>query len=286
MNKRKKIKAILLMLLSSLGFAAMGAFVKLAGHVPSFEKAFFRNFVSLLISILIICKAKESPWGKPQDRMFLLGRGIFGTLGMLCYFYGIDRLILSDSGMLNKMHPFFITIFAAIFLKEKITRHQIISLIIAFTGVVFIIKPSGNFCNSIPALVCFMSAVFAGAAYVFVSYLGDKEKPSVIVFYFSLISTLITIPLSCIGFVMPSPYQIMLLLLAGSSAALAQFSLTIAYKYAPAGEISIYNYSNVIFSSILGIFLFSEIPGFLSIIGYLLIISAGYIVFKFGKEKA
>lgn len=280
-----KIKAVLLMLLSSLGFAWMGAFVKLAGNVPTFEKAFFRNFVSLLVSILIIYKSKENPLGKKENRKFLWGRGILGTMGMLCYFYGIDRLILPDSGMLNKMHPFFITIFAAIFLKEKISKHQIISLLIAFTGVIFIMKPSANFYKSMPALICFMSAVFAGAAYVFVSYLGNKESSSVIVFYFSLISTLITLPLSLLNFTVLNFYQLAVLLLAGVSAAIAQFSLTIAYKYAPAGEVSIYNYSNVIFSSILGIILFSEIPGALSIIGYILITFAGYIVFKYGKLK-
>jgi drug/metabolite transporter (DMT)-like permease len=130
-----------------------------------------------------------------------------------------------------------------------------------------------------------MSAVFAGAAYTFVSYLGDKEKPSVIVFWFSFISTLITLPLLIVNFHMPSMIQLILLIFAGTAAAFGQFSLTIAYKYAPAGEVSIYNYTNVIFSSILGILLFSEIPDLLSIIGYSLIIAAGYIVFKLGKTK-
>lgn len=285
MDNNYKVKSVLLMLFSSLSFAAMGAFVKLSLNLPTFEKAFFRNFVSLLIAVYVIFRNKQSPWGKKENRKYLLGRSIFGTLGMLCYFYGIDKLILADSGMLNKIHPFFVTIFAAIFLKDKITRYQMASLILAMVGVVLIIKPSSNFYQSVPAFVCFLSSVFAGAAYTFVSYLGGKENKYIIVFNFSLVSSLITLPFFIANFVMPDIKQLTFLMLAGITSALGQFSLTIAYEYAPAGEVSIYNYSNVIFSSILGAMLFSEIPDLLSFAGYALVIVAGYIVFRLGKVK-
>lgn len=271
-QKSNKTKAVMLMIFSSLCFAAMGAFVKLALNLPTFEKAFFRNFISLIISVFIIFKNKINPWGKKENRKYLMGRSVLGTMGMLCYFYGIDRLILADSGMLNKIHPFFVTIFAAIFLKDKITKTQISSLLIAMIGVLLVMKPSFNFYQSAPAFICFLSSVFAGAAYTFVSYLGDKENQYTIVFNFSLVSSLITFPFLISNFVMPSLRQFIFLLLAGTTAAIAQFSLTIAYKYAPAGEISIYNYTNVIFSSILGAVLFSELPDLLSFIGYILII--------------
>jgi EamA domain-containing membrane protein RarD len=59
-----KIQAIMLMLLSSLCFAAMGAMVKLSGQIPTFEKAFFRNFVSLFFSAFLLMKHRQYPWGK------------------------------------------------------------------------------------------------------------------------------------------------------------------------------------------------------------------------------
>jgi drug/metabolite transporter (DMT)-like permease len=156
----------------------------------------------------------------------LLGRSVFGTIGMLCYFYGIDRLILADSGMLNKMHPFFVTIFAFLFLKEKISWHQLVSLLVALTGSALIIKPGFDFSQSGPAFICFLSAVFAGLAYVFVSYLGNRENSYTIVFWFSLISSLITLPLALMHFRMPSPAQLLLLIGAGGASAGGQFSLT------------------------------------------------------------
>lgn len=280
-----KIKAIVFMLLSSLSFAAMGAFVKLSGDLPTFQKAFFRNFIVLLISIYVVITKKQNPWGQKINRKYLIGRGVFGTIGMLFYFYGIDRLILADSGMLNKMSPFFVTIFAAIFLKDKITKHQIFSLFIAMSGVMFIIKPSFEFQDSFPAIICFMSAVFAGAAYTFISYLSDKEDKYTIVFYFSFISTVITLPPTILNFHLINFTQLIFLLSSGVAAAFGQLLITSAYKYAPAGEVSIYNYSNVIFSSILGIIFFSEVPDIFSFIGYVMIIGAGYIVYKFGSNK-
>ena len=281
-NINLKIQAISLMLLSSLSFAAMGALVKLAGHVPTFEKAFFRNLISLFFSAFLLARHHQDPWGKPENRRFLAGRSIFGTIGMLCYFYGIDRLILADSGMLNKLHPFFVTIFAFLFLKERLTWYQLISLFIALAGSALIIKPGLGFGSSWPAFICFLSAVFAGLAYTFVSYLGGKETSYTIVFWFSLVSSIITLPLALFNFSMPSPAQLCMLIGAGTTAAAGQFALTVAYRLAPAGEVSIYNYSNVIFSSLFGIILFTEVPDILSISGYLLIIMAGWIIFRFG----
>jgi drug/metabolite transporter (DMT)-like permease len=283
--RHPKVQSTLLMLLSSLSFAAMGALVKLAGSIPTFEKVFFRNFISLLIAILLLVSKSQQPWGKREHRIFLLGRGLAGTIGVIFYFYAIDHLILADSGMLNKLHPFFVALFAFFFLKEKFRRHQLISLCIALLGSVLIIKPGFNFSQSFPAIICLLSAVFAGLAYVFVSYLGDKENSYTIVFWFSLITTLVTLPPTLLHYVQPSPLQGLYLLGAGMTAAAGQFSLTVAYRLAPAGEVSVYNYSNVIFSSILGLMLFSEIPDEYSIGGYLLIIGAGYTIFRFGSVK-
>ena len=281
-----KIKAMFLMLASSLFFALMGALVKTAGNVPFIEKALFRNLVSLFLALFLVIYRKQNPWGKRGNRMLLLARGVSGTIGMVLYFYGIDRLILADSSMLNKMNPFFVTIFAVIILKERITRHQVASLILALLGAALIIKPSFGFSQAGPAAVCFLSAVFAGLAYTFVSLLAGREDGPTIVFYFSLVSTLVCLPLSLIHFVVPTLTQLLLLIGAGVVAALGQFSLTVAYRYAPASEVSIYNYSNVVFSSLLGIFLFSEVPDLASLSGYCLIVGAGYIIYKFGSSRA
>lgn len=104
---------------SALGFAMMSAFVKLAGDLPSFQKVFFRNLVSAIIAFWLIMKHKGSLTGKKENLKVLLYRSIFGTLGVIFNYYAIDKLMLSDANMLNKMSPFLVVIFCAIALKEK-----------------------------------------------------------------------------------------------------------------------------------------------------------------------
>ncbi len=155
-----KSVAILLMLLSSFSFAGMGALVKLSGNIPTFEKAFFRNIVSLIIALILLAKNHQAPFGQPKNRWLLLGRGFFGTIGLISYFYGIDHLILADSGMLNKMHPFFVTIFAFFFLKERFSSHQLLALFISLAGSFLIIKPGLDYGTTFPLALTFNDHFF------------------------------------------------------------------------------------------------------------------------------
>lgn len=280
----EKRKAIIYMLISSLAFATMGAFVKLAGDLPTAQKVFSRNFISMLIAGSIVLYNKKPLFGERKNLKYLLIRSTLGTAGMLAYFYSIDHLLLSDSSMLNKLNPFFVSIFAFFILKEKFSRIQIPALFIAFTGAIFIIKPEFDM-SVIPALLGLSSAVLAAGAYTTVRFLGGREEFYTIVFFFSFFSTMATLPLMVTFFEPMNWNQVLFLVLTGIVASIGQFTLTIAYKHAPAGEISILNYTNVLFSGIIGYFLFDSIPDFLSIVGYLLIISAAFLIYINANRK-
>lgn len=280
----EKRKAIIYMLISSLAFATMGAFVKLAGDLPTVQKVFSRNFISMIIAGSIVLYNKKPLFGERKNLKYLLIRSALGTAGMLAYFYSIDHLLLSDSSMLNKLNPFFVSIFAFFILKEKISKIQIPALFIAFTGAIFIIKPEFNM-SVIPALLGLSSAVLAAGAYTTVRFLGDREEFYTIVFFFSFFSTMATLPLMIVFFEPMNWNQVLFLVLTGIVASIGQFTLTIAYKHAPAGEISILNYTNVLFSGIIGYFLFDSIPDFLSIVGYILIISAAFLIYINANRK-
>src|SRR5690625_5779793 len=130
------------MLITSIGFSFMSLFVKLAGDLPAIQKSFFRNFVSAIIAFVFVIYNKESLFGKKENQLVLLGRSIFGTIGVVFLFYAIDHLVMSDADMLNKMSPFLVIILSAIFLKERILPFQMATIIIAFIGMLFIVKPS------------------------------------------------------------------------------------------------------------------------------------------------
>ncbi|KGM98449.1 membrane protein [Clostridium novyi A str. 4552] len=279
-----KTKAVLYMLLSALGFAFMGAMVKLAGNLPVIEKVFFRNFISLFVAFGALKKATGPILGKKENQKYLLARALLGLTGMFLYFYSIDHLKLADSAMLNKLSPFFITLFAIMFLKEELTGMKVVSMIIVFVGALLVIKPQWDL-SIIPALAGFLSAAFAGGAYTLVRFLKDRENPSTIVFYFSLVSVLGSFPFMLMKFIMPTKIQFLYLMLTGVFAAIAQFSLTYSYKYAPASEVAIYNYVNIVFSGIIGFFIWNEIPDGLSVLGGVIILLMATIVYFYNKKR-
>jgi drug/metabolite transporter (DMT)-like permease len=282
-NLSDRNKGIVFIILSAFGFAMMSAFIKLSGDLPSIQKTFFRNLVSCIIAFSLILKYKESAFGSKENRKILILRSIFGTLGIILNFYAIDRLVLSDANMLNKLSPFFVIIFSAIFLKEKIKSNQAVAVIIAFIGALFIIKPTLNFAI-IPYVAGILGAIFAAAAYTCLRVLGGKEKFYTVVFFFSLFSTVSIFPFAIMAYKSMTVIQFVYLVLGGVFASIGQFGVTLAYKYAPAKEISIFDYSNIIFSAIISILVFNVIPDKYSFIGYIIIFSASYYMFLNNKK--
>ena len=277
-------KGIILIIISAFGFAMMSAFVKLAGDLPSFQKTFFRNLVSCFVAMFFIIKHKQSFFGKKENQKILITRSTFGTLGIIFNFYAIDKLVLSDANMLNKLSPFLVIIFSALFLKEKINLRQLISIIIAFIGALFIIRPEFNMAV-MPAIVGVL-----GAAYTCLRFLGGKEKHYTIVFYFSTFSLIVIAPFMIAVYKPMSFMQFVYLIFAGIFATVGQFGITLAYKYAPSKEISIFDYSNIIFSAIISFVVFGVLPDYMSIIGYVIIFGASLYMYlynrKLDKEKA
>ena len=278
-----RIKGILLIILSAFGFAMMSAFVKLSGDLPSMQKSFFRNIVSFIIAFGMILYHKESFFGKKENQKLLLMRSALGTLGVVLNFYAIDHLILSDANMLNKLSPFFVILFCAIFLKEKLQLRHIAIIAVGFLGSLLIIKPAFNV-DVIPYIIGLSSAIFAGAAYTCVRAIGSREKHYTVVFYFSCFSVITILPFMIASYTPMTWLQFIYLMLAGIFATIGQFGITLAYKYAPAKEISIFDYSNIIFSAIISMVIFDQLPDVLSILGYIVIFSASFYMFMYNKK--
>lgn len=282
----QKYKGVLCIIVSAFCFAFMNAFVRLSGDLPSIQKSFFRNFVAFFFALIILIRSKEKINVTKESVPYLLLRSIFGTLGILCNFYAVDHLVLSDASMLNKMSPFFTILFSFLFLKERLTAFQTVSVIIAFFGSLFIIKPTFSNMDLIPSLLGLLGGIGAGAAYTMVRKLGSLGvKGPFVVFFFSGFSCITTLPFLIINFEPMTWVQLLMLLGAGLAAAGGQFSITAAYYYAPAREISVYDYSQIIFSALLGFILFDQIPDALSFLGYVIIIGVAIVMFWYNNRK-
>lgn len=285
-------KGILYLILSAFFFAAMAVFVRLGGDLPFIQKAFFRNSVSFIIALVLILKEFHKTKDKnvfliPKGALlFLILRSTGGTLGIFGNFYAIDRLVLSDASILNKMSPFFAIFFSFIIMKEKIKPIPLIVIITAFLGSLLIVKPSFNFTQMLPTFAGFMGGVGAGLAYACLRKLSSLNcNGKLVVLFFSAFSMMFSVPFMIINFAPMTLYQVCMLCLAGACAAGGQFAITAAYYNAPAKEISIYDYTQILFSAGFGFFIFNQIPDVFSVIGYVIIISMAIVNFLYNKRK-
>lgn len=284
-------KGILFIICSAFFFALMAVFVKLAGDIHFIQKAFFRNAVAFIIALIGTLRdlrqnGREAISIPKGAMLFLFLRAIAGSVGVFGNFYAIDRILLADAAILNKMAPFFTILFCFIILKEKIKPVPLICIIIAFSGSILIVKPSFNFTQMIPTLAAFTGGVGAGLAYASIrklSYLKCNGK--IIILFFSAFSMLLSVPYLITSFNPMTLHQTLMLLCAGACAAGGQFSVTAAYYHAPASKISIYDYSQILFSTLFGFVFFAQIPDMLSIIGYIIIIGMAIINYLYTHKK-
>ncbi len=273
---KKKSFGILMILGAALSFALMNFFVNAAGDLPVMQKVFFRNLVAAFIAAGCLCFEKEK--FRIHDRRCLLWlflRAAVGFLGVVLNFYAIDHLAsISDASILNKLSPFFAILFSAFLLKEKPTAVDLVFVCVAFAGAVLVAGPSFSM-DFVPALAGIAGGACAGFAYTCVRVLSFKgERANMTVFFFSAFSTLAALPFFIANYVQMSPMQLTFLLLSGVAAAGGQFFITAAYRFAPAKEISVFDYAQVLFAALLGYFFLRQVPKMLSYAGYAVIIGA------------
>lgn len=285
-NMKPLYKGMILIIFSAFFFAMMNMFVHLSGDLPSIQKSFFRNFVAFIFAGIILIKDGKSVKLQKNAVLPLFLRSFFGTIGILCNFYALDKLDLADASILNKMSPFFAIIFSIFILKEKIKPLQMLIVFGALAGAMCVVKPSFGNTLTIPALIALCGGMCAGMAYTMVRLLGQRGvKGALIVCVFSAFSCLVTLPFLIFKFTPMSFKQLIILLLAGLSAAGGQFTITSAYCYAPAKDVSVYDYSQIIFAAALGFFVFGQIPDLLSWIGYFIIVAMAVLMFVYNKKS-
>lgn len=283
---KQRYKGIICIIISAFFFAMMSLFVKLSGDLPVFQKSFFRNLVAMIFAAIVLLRSRPKITLDKGDWTGLLLRSFFGTVGVLCNFYAVDHLLLADASILNKLSPFFAVLMGALILGEKLKPFQLGAVICAFCGALLVIKP-GSGLVTVPALVGLLGGCAAGTAYTMVRLLGKRGVPGpFIVFFFSAFSCITIGPVMLMDYAPMTGKQLLFLLLAGLSAAAAQFAVTSAYCYAPAREISVFDYSQIIFSALLGFFIFHQLPDVLSWVGYLIILITAIGNFLYNNKIA
>ena len=275
-NASKRTVGVLFILGAALCFALMNLFVNLAGDLPVMQKVFFRNLIASVAVFFLLLFQKEKFRIHSKECLFwLFLRSFVGFLGVILNFYAIDTIgSISDASILNKLSPFFAILFSVFLLKEKPRLYEIGFVALAFLGALFVVKPTFT-AASLPALAGVLSGASAGFAYSCVRILGTKgERGMMTVFFFSAFSTLVALPFFIAFYEPMTPFQLFALLMAGVSATGGQFFITAAYRFAPAKEIAVFDYSQVLFAAVLGFLFLDQLPDLFSLAGYGIIIGA------------
>ena len=248
---------------------------KIDDGIPIYELVFFRSIFSLFITSLIINKKKIYPWG--IDKPLLILRGILGTSALICIFYAIRNMPLSLSTVIQYTYPIFISIFAVIFINEKINRYIFIALISGWLGIIVILNPIkisslNNEISSFSLLIAFIGAIMTALAYITVKKLSEKENVFIIIKYFPLISVIVLFPFVLTGWVTPQFNDLIWILGIGIFTQLGQTFLTLGLKYLTASSASAINYLQVLFGAIWGIYFFKETISINFIFGSILVL--------------
>lgn len=284
MLRPTKQKGILLMLLSALLFSAMQIVIHITGErVPLMEQVFFRNIVSLVICLVIIRRNGLSMFGERKYQPLLFMRSIFGLLGLVSLFYAASRAAQADVTILSKLSPFLITLFAFLFLKERIAKIQIPALVIAFGGAFLVANPSFH-SNPFPLFLAFLCAIFSSVSYTLLAYFKDKVDAVTVIMHFSTFCVTVSFPFFLMNMALPSLTDFLLLILMGTFGGFGQIALTYAYRMAPASEVSIYNYSGILFSMFLGYIFLGETVPYTSLLGGALVVLASLLTYRYSRH--
>ena len=298
-------KGILSIVASAFGFALMAFFVRLCddcgGYVSCFQKSFFRNVIALIIALAVFARgwfANLRPASdnlqpasdnrslgltlldpnRPYSTISLLTlRAVFGTIGIFANFYALSKIPIGEAMTLNKTAPFFTVFFSWVFLGEKFSRRQMLCLLLAFAGAMLVMKPGFRGSGAFAAGVALVGGLGAGLAYVCVHELGRmKVNGAFIVLFFSAFSCLASLPFVAADYCPMTWSQVLVLLGAGVGAAIGQFGVTLAYRFAEPRSIAAYDYTNVIFTALFGFAFFAQVPDVLSVVGFAVILAAAF----------
>ena len=284
-------KGIACIIASAFGFALMAFFVRLCddfgGEITCFQKSFFRNVLALAIALAVFCRDRRrsraggDPRGAavlPAGRAWvpLVLRAVFGTVGIFANFYALSRIPIGEGMTLNKTAPFFTVLFSWILLGERVS---------AFAGAALVMKPGFRGGGTFAAAMALTGGLGAGLAYVCVHQLGRmKVNGAFIVLFFSAFSCVASLPLTAIDFRPMTFAQVLILVGAGAGAALGQFGVTAAYRYAEPRSIAVYDYTNVIFTALFGFAFFGQVPDALSVVGFAVILLAAFGMSRKGNS--
>ncbi len=256
------------MFFATIFFMVVKIFVKMLPHIPPMEIVFFRCVISFLITYYLLKRKGHNILG--TNRSLLMMRGIFGTIGLYCYFVILQEIPLATASTLIYFTPLFTSLVGVFLLREKMSIIQWILLLIAFFGII-LIQGFDSRVNIFYLLIGLGGSLCAAFAYSIIRYLRDKEHSLVLMIYFPMIAFPIGGLISIFNWVQPNLIDLFLLILIGVFTQFAQYFMTKAFQSEKVSKVSIVSYSELVFILLIGNIFFNEKFAFLVYLGMILV---------------
>jgi len=279
MQNKNLLLGVSLIILGELLLLMVGMIIKTltADDVPTAQMVFLRSILSLALLMPWLVRNGIS---RIYTQRFGLhfARGFIGVIAMMCVFYSWGNLPLAQASLLKQTSPLFISVIAFVWLKESLGKKTIIAIIIGFIGVTLIINPgTENAHLNIVIFIALAGAMLAGSAKVIIRKMSPTETPGRIVFYFSLIGTLVSVLPASLVWVGLNWIQMAAVTGIAVLSTMAQFAITKAFSYAPAGQIGFYTYTSVAFAALFGWLIWNEVLSWQTILGILVVLCASVL---------
>ncbi len=260
----------------------MGAIIKYVSPDLSNELiVFYRNFFALLMLAPLIALKDGVAGFRTQNPHFHLIRGTFGVAAMACFFYILGQMQFTEAILLKLTTPFFIPLAAYLWLREPSSRQTLFAIFVGFIGVICILDPRTRGFSALDLVAIGLAgSILAALAKTTIRRMSVEEPSLRIVFYFSLVATLLSFPFAWANWQVLSLQQVTLLVLLAVVATVGQLLITAAYRRAPAGKIGQYAYTSLIFSSLMGWYFWEEALTVSIVLGCLFIVGAGILNLK------
>jgi drug/metabolite transporter (DMT)-like permease len=274
---------VLLGMAAALGaflmFTVMNVLAKLLSARHSvIEISFYRNLVALLpfLFMILVLGRREIAVIRHKPRLIIF-RAVFGTVSLATTFAAYALMPMADTTALLFTSSLFIPVLGVVFLKESVGAWRWGAVLAGFLGVLVMVGPSGHL-YALGIGLALGAAFLQAILQVILRYLGGFESPETVTFYFFLIGLVLTaLPLPFIA-VTPTLEEIPLLLGVGLSGAAAQFLLSTAFRNAPAAIVTVFNYSGIVWATLLGWLIWNEWPLPIVLAGAAIVIASNVLI--------
>lgn len=285
-NKQSdNVKGALILMLAAFGFSLMVAMIKVVGErLPVSQILFIRQLGMTLILAPILIKTFPESLKSAQPHLQFL-RIFLALIAMIFGFTAVINMPMADATAIAFAKSFFVTIFAVLFLKETVGLYRWSAVVVGFLGVLVMLRPGAEG-YSIYGLMALGAAASAGMVMVIIRLLSRTDPPSTILAYQAIGVGLIMAVPAYIQWIPPTTMEWALLVGIGVVSYFAQKANIYAFSYGEASLLASLDYVRLIYATLFGWILFSELPSAGTGVGAGIIVLASiYTVHRESKRK-